>query len=186
MRGSELLILLACSGRPASETAPPADAAPTPAITSPASNAPVSLHTERCGPVTIEWMGERPGPGLPARYGTEHLRLSRPGVAPRAWRPAGTLHFSDWEFEACSPSGRWIALPRDRFCPIDVLAVASLWAWLDGDAAPTAVLEDGYDGMAALVCSSIRWTGPDTVSWEAGGETSIVQERDLGAANGAP
>jgi len=139
------------------------------------------LSTEMCGVVQVDWVGEPTPPPSSPRYGTTHLKMTWPDGSERTWRPSGTLHFSDWDFEACAPSGAWIVLPRDRFCPLDVVAVPELVAWLDGQAKPTAILHDGYNGVAALVCGDIRWIGPDTLRWEAGGETPIVQQRDLSA-----
>lgn len=191
-------LLLSCTAGPRDAThgAGTARGADSPPAAAPAgtpdADALVELYTVRSadGAVTAHFMGKHPdtAPGEPVpplSFGVQRLDISFRGEARRrAFRPAGTLFFSDWSFEIFSPMGTYAALPQDRFGPYHIVATSRLAAYLEGSAQPDDVVaywpqENGF----RPVHGNLRWVSDTELEHEAQGETTIVLRHRVGGSS---
>ena len=137
------------------------------------------------GAATAHFVGTVPTheagePKPPLELGVESLYFTFPGDTRRhAFKPEGTLYFSDWSFDVFSPDGGYTMLPQSRFGPITVVPTAELRRFLDGEAASVERVSAPSGGTAARVIDRIRWLGPRELEFRATccGTSEVVRKR---------
>lgn len=133
------------------------------------------LYEYRCGKFTVQGVGLEPFEDYAPSYFTKALVVRSDVGKSYTMRFSGTLYFSDWGYEPCSPDLKWFAFLQDHYGPIYAVKNENLLAYLNG-MTPDRVIFGDYESLHAEVHSELRWREPSTLIFETGGSPPIVHE----------
>ncbi len=118
------------------------------------------------GPISAHFRGAREQLA-PLEYEVEELRFEFKGDAAKyVYKPAGTLHFSDWFFDVFSHDGSFVLLPQGHYGPYHVVRVQHLKDYLRGAREPDEIVGGrSGDNGAARVHGDAKWLSDTAFSY---------------------